>query len=459
MAGTEKVPEPSHPDGEHREVFFQHSLGLSPVLFSACPQRHSQDQCSGEAMGRKPLGATASTVLSSSLEFIPRSFKPKGGGGTTVKIVLKEKHKKGKGRRGRVLCPLPEMTSPGLGTPGKLFQQQFSTTGCHQTPPQPTSLSHLQPGGPAPVPQPGRIPNHRSRGSSVLGVFWRPWDLGREMGSWKTSRGPSSPPAAVGQGGPPCTYLPWGWSVLGPLSSPWRGEQKIKMGRQLHGDKGEKGRFLLPLGALPPLCLQKGSFQPLEMKPWRKALGPPKICMEKSAGGTLCCAWGWRWPWRDPGLPEARRQVRSCPQLPLTSPGVLGPIHLHLLEPRPLLLGHLLVGVAATSPRPPCPGCAAGGLRNLGCCKRWRAPAGPGRAKRRRICFQGFQALLFVSSSLRLQREDLLPRGSVAPCLQALRPPALHPVHVQGRCPGLPEDLVPQGVSLRLPRESGREML
>ncbi|XP_059679945.1 chordin-like protein 2 [Gavia stellata] len=56
--------------------------------------RHSQDQCLGEAMGRKPPGATASTVLSSSLEFIPRSFKPKGGGGTTVKIVLKEKHKK-----------------------------------------------------------------------------------------------------------------------------------------------------------------------------------------------------------------------------------------------------------------------------------------------------------------------------------------------------------------------------
>ncbi|XP_072707092.1 chordin-like protein 2 [Ciconia boyciana] len=56
--------------------------------------RHSQDQCLGEAVGRKPPGATASTVLSSSLEFIPRSFKPKGGGGTTVKIVLKEKHKK-----------------------------------------------------------------------------------------------------------------------------------------------------------------------------------------------------------------------------------------------------------------------------------------------------------------------------------------------------------------------------
>ncbi|KAJ7400114.1 Chordin-like protein 2 [Pitangus sulphuratus] len=57
-------------------------------------KRHSQDQCSGEVMGRKPPGTTVSTVLSSSLEFIPRSFKPKGAGGTTVKIVLKEKHKK-----------------------------------------------------------------------------------------------------------------------------------------------------------------------------------------------------------------------------------------------------------------------------------------------------------------------------------------------------------------------------
>uniref|UniRef100_A0A8C9NJA3 Chordin like 2 n=1 Tax=Serinus canaria TaxID=9135 RepID=A0A8C9NJA3_SERCA len=58
-----------------------------------CP-RHSQDQCLGEVVGRKPPGATVSTVLSSSLELIPRSFKPKGAGGTTVKIVLKEKHKK-----------------------------------------------------------------------------------------------------------------------------------------------------------------------------------------------------------------------------------------------------------------------------------------------------------------------------------------------------------------------------
>uniref|UniRef100_A0A8C3QEN7 Chordin like 2 n=1 Tax=Cyanoderma ruficeps TaxID=181631 RepID=A0A8C3QEN7_9PASS len=66
---------------------------LNP-LFSGCSQRHSQDQCLGEVVGRKPPGATVSTVLSSSLELIPRSFKPKGTGGTTVKIVLKEKHKK-----------------------------------------------------------------------------------------------------------------------------------------------------------------------------------------------------------------------------------------------------------------------------------------------------------------------------------------------------------------------------
>lgn len=73
-------------------------------LFSVCSQRHSQDQCLGEVVGRKPPGATVSTVLSSSLELIPRSFKPKGTGGTTVKIVLKEKHKKGKGWRGQAVC-------------------------------------------------------------------------------------------------------------------------------------------------------------------------------------------------------------------------------------------------------------------------------------------------------------------------------------------------------------------
>lgn len=73
-------------------------------LFSVCSQRHSQDQCLGEVVGRKPPRATMSTVLSSSLELIPRNFKPKGTGGTTVKIVLKEKHKKGKGWRGQAVC-------------------------------------------------------------------------------------------------------------------------------------------------------------------------------------------------------------------------------------------------------------------------------------------------------------------------------------------------------------------
>lgn len=78
-------------------------------------------------MNRKPPGATASTVLSSSLEFIPRSFKPKGGGGTTVKIVLKEKHKKGKGR-GQVVSVSPKLPSPRLWVPEKLFQKQLSNS-------------------------------------------------------------------------------------------------------------------------------------------------------------------------------------------------------------------------------------------------------------------------------------------------------------------------------------------
>lgn len=85
-------------------------------LLSGCSQRHSQDQCLGEVTERKPPGATTvSTVLSSSLELIPRSFKPKGAGGTTVKIVLKEKHKKGKGWRGQAVCMWLNVASPGLG--------------------------------------------------------------------------------------------------------------------------------------------------------------------------------------------------------------------------------------------------------------------------------------------------------------------------------------------------------
>ncbi|XP_069059911.1 chordin-like protein 2 [Pleurodeles waltl] len=55
--------------------------------------RHSQEQCSGEMISKKFLGATASTAISSSLGFNPRSFKQKAGG-TTIKIYMKEKHKK-----------------------------------------------------------------------------------------------------------------------------------------------------------------------------------------------------------------------------------------------------------------------------------------------------------------------------------------------------------------------------
>uniref|UniRef100_A0A8C3FAK1 Chordin like 2 n=1 Tax=Chrysemys picta bellii TaxID=8478 RepID=A0A8C3FAK1_CHRPI len=67
----------------------------SSILVSGLSQRHSQDQCSGDLVSKRLLGGTASTVISSSLEFIPKGFKPKGGGGgTTVKFILKEKHKK-----------------------------------------------------------------------------------------------------------------------------------------------------------------------------------------------------------------------------------------------------------------------------------------------------------------------------------------------------------------------------
>lgn len=96
-------------------------------------------------MGRRPPGATASTMLSSSLEFIPRSFKPKGGGGTTVKIVLKEKHKKGKGR-GQVVSVSPKLPSSGLWAPEKLFQQHLSNSGSPTFSPH----SYLSPGGPDP---------------------------------------------------------------------------------------------------------------------------------------------------------------------------------------------------------------------------------------------------------------------------------------------------------------------
>ncbi|XP_034615602.1 chordin-like protein 2 [Trachemys scripta elegans] len=76
-------------DGSYEKSMDEEPLQLNRGV------RHSQDQCSGDLVSKRLLGGTASTVISSSLEFIPRGFKPKGGGGgTTVKFILKEKHKK-----------------------------------------------------------------------------------------------------------------------------------------------------------------------------------------------------------------------------------------------------------------------------------------------------------------------------------------------------------------------------
>ncbi|XP_039703978.1 chordin-like protein 2 isoform X3 [Pteropus medius] len=56
--------------------------------------RQSRDPCSGDGGRKSGLSTPAPTGLSSPLGFIPRHFQPKGAGSTTVKIVLKEKHKK-----------------------------------------------------------------------------------------------------------------------------------------------------------------------------------------------------------------------------------------------------------------------------------------------------------------------------------------------------------------------------
>ncbi|XP_021563416.1 chordin-like protein 2 isoform X5 [Carlito syrichta] len=56
--------------------------------------RHSQDPCSGDGGRKRSPGTPAPTGLSLPLGFSPRHFRPKGAGSTTVKIVLKEKHKK-----------------------------------------------------------------------------------------------------------------------------------------------------------------------------------------------------------------------------------------------------------------------------------------------------------------------------------------------------------------------------
>ncbi|MBZ3873218.1 Chordin-like protein 2 [Sciurus carolinensis] len=82
---------------QHGEIFtarelFPTRLPNQCVLCSCT--RHSQDPCSGDGGRKKGPGTPAPTGLSSPLGFIPRHFRPKGAGSTTVKIVLKEKHKK-----------------------------------------------------------------------------------------------------------------------------------------------------------------------------------------------------------------------------------------------------------------------------------------------------------------------------------------------------------------------------
>lgn len=106
-----------------------------------------------------------------------------------------------------------------------------------------------------------------------------------------------------------------------------------------------KDRSLLLLRPLPPLCLQKDSFQSLETdEALEEILGPPKISVEESAGGTLHCASCLGQPRRHPGLAEAWRHVRSCPHLPLASTRVVDPSSLRLLELVPLSHGTSWVG-------------------------------------------------------------------------------------------------------------------
>ncbi|KAB0390185.1 hypothetical protein E2I00_005263, partial [Balaenoptera physalus] len=64
-------------------------------LHPSCPlQRHSQDPCSGDGGRKRDPSTPSPTGPSAPLGFLPRHFRPKEAGSTTVKIVLKEKHKK-----------------------------------------------------------------------------------------------------------------------------------------------------------------------------------------------------------------------------------------------------------------------------------------------------------------------------------------------------------------------------
>lgn len=85
---------------------------------ACCLQRHSQDPCSDDGKRRGP-STPAPTSLSSPLGFIPRHFQAIGMGGTTIKIILKEKHKKG-GNRTLLPCAdgvVLQTCNPSTGKP------------------------------------------------------------------------------------------------------------------------------------------------------------------------------------------------------------------------------------------------------------------------------------------------------------------------------------------------------
>jgi len=106
-----------------------------------------------------------------------------------------------------------------------------------------------------------------------------------------------------------------------------------------------KGKRQVPsLGGSPTTASPEGLFPVLGNEALEEILGPPKIFMEESAGGTLHCASCLWQPGRDPGLAEAWRQVRSCPHLPLSPTRVVEPSSLHLLELVPLPHGTSWVG-------------------------------------------------------------------------------------------------------------------
>ncbi|XP_027418710.1 chordin-like protein 2 isoform X3 [Bos indicus x Bos taurus] len=82
---------------QHGEIFSAHELLPSHLpnqcVLCSCT-KHSQDLCSGDSGRKRDLSTPSPTGPSASLGFIPRHFRPKEAGSTTVKIVLKEKHKK-----------------------------------------------------------------------------------------------------------------------------------------------------------------------------------------------------------------------------------------------------------------------------------------------------------------------------------------------------------------------------